>query len=210
MNNTIINALNWRYATKKYDTTKTVSPQDLETLIESLHLSPSSFGFQPWKFFVISNPELKQNLAAQSQPSVGQASHIIVCAAKKTLTPMDIDNWMREISEQRGVSIESLAGYAEMSKGYSQSKTQDEIFSWNARQVYIALGFLLETSALLGIDATPMEGFNPEKFDELLGISDSDYTSVVICPIGYRAQDDAYANVKKVRYPKDSIITVIE
>lgn len=204
----LIDALNWRYATKAYDKTKKISDADWATLEESLLLAPTSFGLQPFKFIVVTDPELREKLkgAAWGQPQVTDASHLVVFAHKKTLTDADVEHYFDRIVEVRGVSRESLNDYAGMVKGSAQRAVDGGYVEiWNSRQAYIALGFLLETAALLGIDASPMEGFDPAAFNEILGLTD--YSAVVIAAVGYRdAANDWLAALPKVRFEKDELI----
>ena len=204
----VLDRLNWRYAAKAYDKSKKVSGSDLKLLEEAMLLAPSSFGIQPYKILVISDPALRERLgpAAYNQPAVTEASHLIVFAYKKTLTVEDIDGFVGRIAEVRGQTRESLAGLEEAVQGaVKRSIDGGNIETWNSRQAYIALGFLLETAAILDIDATPMEGFDPKQFDEILGLTD--YSSVAIAAIGYRdADNDWLAKLPKVRKPKSELI----
>lgn len=204
----IIEQLNWRYAVKKYDPTKKVSDADWAVLEESLMLAPSSLGLQPYKFIVITDQAAKERLkpAVYNQPQITDASHIVVFAYKKTFDELDAERLINRIAEVRGQTRESLATLENTIKT-STKKASDGGYleAWNSRQPYIALGFLLETAALMGIDATPMEGFDPAAVNEGLGLKD--YAAVAIAAIGYRDADgDWLANLPKVRMPKDVII----
>ncbi len=205
---TILEQLNWRYATKSYDKTKKVSAEDWETLETALTLAPSSFGLQPYKFIVITDPELREKLkpAAWGQPQITDASHLVVFTYKKTLTDADIEHFVDRIVEVRGVPRETLTDYENIIKGSAkQAVDGGYIETWNSRQAYIALGFLLQTAALLNIDATPMEGFDAAQFNEILGLTD--YSAVALAAVGYRdAENDWLASLQKVRFPKDELI----
>ena len=204
----VLDRLNWRYAVKAYDKSKKVSEADLEILEEAMLLSPSSFGIQPYKVLVISDPDIREMLgrAAYNQPAVTDASHLIVFAYKKTLTDEDVDSFIGRIAEVRNQSRESLSGLETAVQGaVTRAVDSGSVGTWNSRQAYIALGFLLETAALLDIDATPMEGFDAEQFDELLGLTE--YSSVAVAAIGYRdAENDWLAPLPKVRKPKSELI----
>lgn len=207
----ILEKLNWRYAVKTYDKAKKVSDQDWETLENALMLAPSSFGIQPYKFIVVTDPETREKLkaAAWGQSQITDSSHLVVFAYKKVLTDADIEHYVERIVEVRGGSREDLADYENVMKG-SAKKAVDGgyIETWNSRQAYIALGFLLETAALLEIDATPMEGFDAAQFNEILGLTD--YSAVAVAAVGYRdAENDWLANLAKVRMPKDELIVRI-
>jgi nitroreductase len=204
----ILEQLNWRYATKSYDRTRKVSAEDWKALEQALMLAPSSFGIQPYKFLVITDPEIREKLkpAAYGQPAVTDASHLVVVAYKKSLTDADIEHFVDRITEVRGQARETLGDYENVMKGSAQKATAGGyIETWNSRQAYIALGFLLETAALLGIDATPMEGFDAPQFNEILGLDD--YSAVVLAAVGYRdAGSDWLASLPKVRMPERELI----
>lgn len=211
MGENILEKLNWRYATKAYDPTKRISGEDWKILEESLLLAPSSYGLQPYKFFVITDQATKEKLkpAAWGQSQITDSSHLVVFAYKKDLTDADVEEFVDRIVEVRGVSRESLQDYENVMKD-SAKKARDGgyIETWNSRQAYIALGFLLQTAALLGIDATPMEGFVPEQFNEILGLKD--YSAVALCALGYRDEEkDWLANLPKVRFPKEKMIETV-
>lgn len=208
---TILEHLNWRYATKNYDATKKISDADWETLEQSLILAPTSFGIQPYKFIVVTDQALKEKLkpAAWGQAQITDSSHLVVFAYKKTLSDADIDHYVERIVEVRGTPREMLAEYEGVMKNAAQNSVEaGTVETWNSRQAYIALGFLLETAALLKIDATPMEGFDAAQFNEILGLED--YSAVVICAVGYRnAEADWLANLPKVRFSKEELIQKI-
>ena len=203
----IVNQLKWRYATKMFDPSKKIPDADWKTLEQTLVLSPSSYGIQPWKFFVVSDAKQRQTLrgAAWNQSQVTDASHLIVFAVRKDLNAGDIDRYVARISEVRGVPVEALAGYRGMMVG-SLARPVEKVTDWSARQAYIALGGFLTVAALLGVDACPMEGFDSAKFDEILGLGDKGYASVVIATAGYRAADDASAKYPKVRFATEEVV----
>lgn len=206
----ILNQLHWRYAVKKFDGSKKI-PADLwQTLEETLVLSPSSFGLQPWKFFVVKNPELRKKLqaVAWNQSQIVDASHLVVFAAKKNLNAEDVRRFISLTADVRKVPKESLAPYQGMMEGFV-AKPPLDINEWAARQVYIALGNFLTSAALLGVDACPMEGIDRAKFDEILGLDKKGYATAVVATVGTRAADDKYAEAPKVRYPKSQIIESI-
>lgn len=205
---TILEQLNWRYATKSYDRAKKVSAEDWEALEKVLTLAPSSYGLQPYKFLVITDPAIREKLkpAAWGQSQITDASHLVVFAYKKNLTDEDVDHFVDRIVEVRGTSREFLTDYENAMKGSAKGAREGGyIETWNSRQAYIALGFLLQTAALLGIDATPMEGFDAAQFNELLGLTD--YSAVAVVALGYRdAESDWLANLPKVRMPETELI----
>jgi nitroreductase len=199
MKEKILDVLNWRYATKKFSDRK-ASDEDLKILIESARLAPSSFGLQPFKIFVIANKEIREKIkeAAWNQSQVTDCSHLVVFCARKDVDESYIKNYIKLISETRGISEENLKGFEDMLIGFRKARSDEFISEWCKRQSYISLGFLLETAALMKIDACPMEGFSPEKVDEILGLEE--YTSVAFCALGYRDESDENASMKKVRF----------
>lgn len=200
--------LNWRYATKNFDPAKFVSQTDLNHLLESLRLAPSSFGLQPWKFVVIQDRKLRETLKpyAWNQSQVADASHLIVLCRLKKMDAAYVDNYIDQISQAREVSTESLSAYRQMMLGFLEKYSEAESAHWMMRQVYLALGVLLSECAARKIDACPMEGFEPEKFDEILKLEEQGLVSAVLCPVGYRTFDDKYASLKKVRFESHQVI----
>ncbi|HJW72284.1 MAG TPA: NAD(P)H-dependent oxidoreductase [Geothrix sp.] len=206
----LVQQLSWRYATKKFDPARKVSDADWGFLEQALILTASSYGLQPWKFIVVTDPALKTKLRAASwnQSQVEDCSHLVVFAAQQDVTEAGVDRFIARIAEVRGVSTESLAGYKGFMMGDLVHGPRHAIIKeWAARQAYIAMGNLLTSAAILGIDACPFEGIEPAKYDEILGLAGSGYATVAACPVGYRAADDKYASVPKVRFnAKDVII----
>ncbi len=209
----VLEQLNWRYAVKKFDPTKKIPESVWKVLEQSLVLSPSSFGLQPWKFFVVNNKEKREQLLPHSwgQKQVIDASHLVVLAIKKDLNEADVDRYIQRMSEVQNVPVENLAKFAGMVKGFiSKPPYHFEVDDWSTRQTYIALGFFMTAAAMLGVDTCPMEGFIPSKYDEVLGLSEQGYSSVVVCPLGYRAADDKYATSPKVRFPTEEMVEYID
>lgn len=204
----VLAQLKWRYATKRFDLARKI-PGDLwARLEEALTLSPSSYGLQPWKFFVVTDPAVRAKLApvAWNQAQITTASHLVVFAVRKNMGAADAQRLAARTAEVRGVPVESVEAYKNMVAGAFSRLAPEQIDAWMARQVYIALGVFLTTAAMLGVDACPMEGFQPEKFDEILGLMEKGYGSVVLAAAGYRSPDDKNATLEKVRYPKDEVI----
>jgi nitroreductase len=204
----LISQLNWRYATKQFDPARKISPEDWAALEESLVLSPSSFGLQPWKFVIVTDQAVKERLveASRGQRTAADCSHHVVFAIKKDLGEADVDAFVERIVAVRETSHASLAGYrASMLEFVSNSKNGD-IHHWAARQVYIALGNFLTSAALLGIDVCPMEGIDRARYDTLLGLDKQGLNTVVVAAAGYRAASDKYAALKKVRFPKEDVL----
>ncbi len=197
----IIDALNWRYAAKAYDTTKKLSDDQVSTLIESIRLSPSSFGLPVYKVIHVKNPETREKLkaAAWGQTQVTDASEFLVFAAKTDIGEADVTEFIAEVSKVRNIPVEGLAEYAGMINGSISSRTAEENTIWAAKQAYIGLGIVLATAALEKIDASPMEGFDANQFDEILGLKELNLKSVVVVALGHRAENDTYATLPKVR-----------
>lgn len=211
-NEAIKGQLNWRYAVKKFDATKKVSDADFQILQDSLVLSPASYGLQLYKFVIVTDENVKKELLphAYGQSQVVDCSHLIVIASKDTTTIEDVDYLVERIIEVRGTPREMIAEYEGMMKGFVNGHDQDFLKAWNARQAYIALGFLMETAALKEIDTCPMEGFDPKEFSRILGLDKEGFTATVICPIGYRdSANDWLAALPKVRYPESKLVKTI-
>lgn len=208
---TALNQLQWRYATKKFDATRAISAADWSTLEQALILSPSSYGLQPWKFVVITDPVTKAKLPPISwgQMQVVEASHVVVFAIKRDLSEADIDQYLARIVEVRGGSVEALAGFRGMMVG-SLLKSGMNLTHWASLQAYIALGQFMTTAAMLGIDTCPMEGIQPAKYDEVLDLQRLDYQTVVACVAGYRAADDKYAAMPKVRFDAADVVLRVD
>ncbi|MGD1864838.1 MAG: NAD(P)H-dependent oxidoreductase [Phormidesmis sp.] len=209
----ITDVLNWRYATKKFDPDKKISDEDWKALEQSLVLSPSSFGMQPWKFFVVRNPKTREELKPLSwgQSQITEASHLVVLAIKNDVGVDDIEPYISRMSEVRDVPVEKLEGLVNAIKGYLEEPPFPlQPDKWSAKQVYLALGFFMYSAALLGIDTCPMEGFVPTDYDRVLGLQDKGYSAVVLCTAGYRAKDDKTADMAKVRYGTEKIVEYID
>jgi nitroreductase len=209
---TVLKQMQWRYATKKFDPNKKISDTDWKVLEQAMVLSPSSYGLQPWKFFLVSDPDIRAKLPALSwnQTQVVEASHLVVMAIRKNLGIEDIDRYLERIVEVRGGTLDALAGYKKMMVGGLVPPKGFDINAWATQQVYIALGTLMTAAAMLGIDSCPMEGFQPAAYDELLGLPAMGYGSVVLCPLGYRAADDKYAETPKVRFKTEDVVMEIK
>ncbi len=204
----LLDRLNWRYATKQFDPTRKINAQDWATLEDALLLTPSSGGLQPWKFIVVTDPAVRAKLspASYGQPQIANASHLVVFAAKRNFNEADVDAFISRAAATRGVSIESLAPFRDMLVGgIVRAMDEQARDAWARNQAYIALGNLLTSAALLGIDACPMEGFDRAQYDEILGLKAQGYASAVIATVGYRAATDQSASAPKVRFPKEQV-----
>ncbi len=209
-NEIIHKQLNWRYACKKFDPTKIIREQDWNILTESLRLSASSYGLQPWKFIVVQTPEIRKQLQDQSygQTPVTEASHFVVLTYKETLDEAHIDLHIAEAAKARGVEPASLEKYRNLMVGDLIKGPRFETIKWWAqRQVYIAMGSILTTAAMMEIDTLPMEGLNAAGYDKILGLEGSGWKTLAAVACGYRAEDDKYQHSKKVRFPAADVIT---
>ncbi len=205
----LLRQLRWRYATKKFDPTRKIDQKDWETLEEAIVLSPSSYGLQPWKFIVVTNSHVREQLRAVSwnQPQVVDASHLLVFAIKKDLCTADVERYIERIAEVRQAPLDSLGAYKQMMNGFVRQAGKGlDINAWSARQLYIALGLFLTSAAMLGIDACPMEGIDGAKYDEVLGLDKKGFHTLCVATAGYRAADDDYARAPKVRFAKTQVI----
>lgn len=209
-NETLLHQLRWRYATKQFDPAKQISAADWATLEESLVLTPSSFGLQPWRFVVVTDSATKEKLvpASWDQRQVADASHVVVFAIKKDLGANEVDRYLSRIAAVRGVNASSLQGFRDVLLGFlAQPADQFNVNFWSTRQAYIALGNFMTSAALLAIDTCPLEGIEPARYDEILGLNRDGYQTVVVAAAGYRANTDKYATLPKVRFAPEEVIT---
>ena len=209
--NTYIEDLNWRYATKKFDSGKEVSQEDLNSILESLQLTASSYGLQPYEIIVIKNEEVREKLkvAAWNQSQITDASYLLVFANLTHINEAYVNNYLDNIANTRNMSREELKGMEDMIKSTTLKLPAEEQNTWAAKQAYIGLGNLLSAAANLKIDACPMEGFNAADFDEILGLKEKNLTTAVIAPIGYRSDEDQYQHLAKVRKSKSDLFNII-
>ncbi len=207
----LIEKLNWRYAAKRLNG-QIIPEEKLNTILEAIKLSPSSAGLQPYKVIVVSDKAKKEEIFknAAPQPQIPDASHLLVFAAWEKITAEQVATYINLIAETRGVSLESLAQFQNNINGGILSRSEEVNFNWAARQAYIALGHAVVAAATENIDATPMEGFNATKLDEILGLNEKGLRSVVIMTLGYRDdQNDALAGAKKVRRSNEELFIAV-
>jgi len=204
----LLTALNWRYATKAFNPEARIPAETWAVLEAALVLTPSSFGLQPWKFIIVDSPALREQLLphAWGQKQIVQASHLVVFTIVKRVDEAFIDTYLARQAQVHGVPLESLAKYRNVVVNHLKGFDENQLQDWAVRQSYIALGNLMTSAAVLGIDTCPLEGFIPAKFDEVLNLSASGLASSVLCALGYRADSDKYASSPKVRFPADSVI----
>ncbi|MGE5364807.1 MAG: NAD(P)H-dependent oxidoreductase [Bacteroidota bacterium] len=204
----LLEALNWRYAVKRMNG-KRVPDEKVDRILDAARLSPSSMGLQPYSIIIIDDADFRKQLqpAAYNQPQITEGSHVLVFAAWDDVTAQHVDDYINNIAETRGVSPESLEAFRNSLMNIVNGRTPAEKSEWAARQAYIALGTAITAAAMEQVDATPMEGFNPEELDRILGLKSMGLKSAAILVLGYRdADNDFLANAKKVRRPKDEFI----
>lgn len=208
---TFLENQNWRYATKKFDATKKITDADLAFLKEAIRLSTSSYGLQPYKVFIIENPELRAKLVAASygQAQVADASHLLVFANELNFGAAGIDQFATTICKTRELPLEAIQGYVDYMKGNITGLPEDVRNIWTAKQTYLALGNLLNAAAELHIDVTPMEGFIPEQVNEILGLDKLGLNATLLAPIGYRHTEDATQHYKKVRKSNEELFITL-
>jgi len=207
----LLATLEWRYATKAFDTRK-LPEATWAALEESLRLTPSSFGLQPWKFLVVTDPAVRAKLRPVSwnQSQVTDASHLVVFARRTEMTEADVDEFFRQIVTERQADAAALEPYRQMMiGGVVKGKDAAGQKEWAARQLYIALGQLMAAAAALAVDTCALEGIDPAAYTEILGLKGTGYEVVVACAVGYRSPADKYAGAKKVRFPKARVISSI-
>lgn len=201
-------ALRWRYATKAFDN-RPIPADQWKTLEQSLQLAPSSYGLQPWKFFIVADPAKRALLRPHSwgQSQVTDASHLVVFTRQTSVTEADVQAFFDQMVSERRADPSKLEPYRQLmvdnvAKGMSAERQRE----WAARQVYIALGQFMTAAAVLGLDTCPLEGIDPAKYDEILGLKGTRYETVVACAAGYRSAEDKYAGLAKIRRPLDQVV----
>jgi nitroreductase len=202
---------NWRYATKKFDATKKISNEDLASLKEAIRLSASSYGLQPYKVLIVENPDLRAQLQPVSwgQSQIVDASHLLVFANIINFGEKEIDATINNMATTRNLPLEALQGYGDFMKSKLVSLPEDVKNTWTSKQTYLALGNLMNAAAELKIDVTPMEGFEPEKYNEILGLEKLGLNASLVATIGYRHEEDATQHYAKVRKSEEELFVTI-
>ena len=203
-----IDNLKWRYAVKKFDHHKILSDNQINILKQAFNLTASSYGLQPIKLVVVKNKDIQKELVLHSwnQQQVSQASHLLVICVDTKLDETDVEKYFERVKEIRNTPDEIINSFKEYLKTTISGKTTEDLLSWGKNQAYLALGNLLTVCANEKIDSCPMEGFIPEKYDEVLGLKEKNLSSVLVLPVGYRAEDDIMTHQKKVRKNIDEIV----
>ena len=209
--NTFIENQNWRYATKKFDPTKKISADDLNTLKEAIRLSSSSYGLQPYQIIIVENPELRARIQPVSwgQSQVVDASHLIVFANETAVSEKKIEHYLDLICKKRNLPHGSMKGYGDYMKSVLLKLSPEEFKIWTSKQTYLALGNLLNAAAELKIDTTPMEGFVPEQVNEILGLDKLGLNASLLATIGYRHQEDSNQFNAKVRKSNEELFITL-
>jgi nitroreductase len=203
----IVDALKWRCAVKKYDATKKISASNWQLLEDALQLSPSSFGMQPYRFVIVTDQKLKDELtpACFNQTQISTCSHFVVFARTNDVSVETVDQYLALIAKTRNVPLDSLQFHGDMMRNYVKSQTPEKLADWAAKQAYIALGVLMTAASALKIDNSPMEGIVPAEVDRILKLQEKGCSSLFACALGYRAEDDKYAQLAKVRFPQKEL-----
>lgn len=205
----LLQALQRRYAVKVFDPARSIPETIWASLEQAIVLTPSSYGLQPWKFLVITSATLKEELRPFSwnQSQITDCSHLVVFLRKREVSEADIQQLLQCTASTRGVTQESLTSYGDLiRKDLIEGPRSKAINAWSANQVYIALGNLLTSTAFIGIDSCPIEGFSPADYDRILQLEHTPYQSTVVCACGYRSEADRYGSLPKVRYPISELI----
>ncbi|WP_423737146.1 NAD(P)H-dependent oxidoreductase [Chitinophaga caseinilytica] len=207
----ILEKLNWRYAVKKFDPTKKLNEAQLERVLEATRLSASSYGLQPYKVIVVKDPAVREALKAVSwnQPQITDASHLVIFARYDELKDAHVNNYIDRIAGARNLQRNDLEGFENVMKGTVSRLSEDAAAVWTSKQAYLALGTLLTASAVEGIDACPMEGFDAAAYDEILGLKGKNLRTVVVAAIGFRAEEDGMQHAKKVRKPLEDFVELV-
>ena len=207
----VVESLSWRYATKRFDPALKITPEVWEQLEQALVLSPSSFGLQPWKFVVITDQKIKDQLPAisygQKQPA--ECSHLVVICRLKELTVEYVHQYAEHTAQTRGVPVKTVGDFTKMMLGCVESRTHGQLCAWMEKQCYIALGTLMTTASILGVDNCPMEGLNQDEYDKLLGLDKLGCHAIVMCALGFRSAEDKYGTLAKVRFPAANTVIKI-
>lgn len=207
----LIENLSWRYATKKFDTSKKVSDSDIETIKEAISLSATSYGLEAYKVLIVKDENLRQELlpASWGQSQVADASHLMIFCNFNKVTPEYIDQYVDLKSNVQGIPSENLRGYGDFMKKTIGSFPEETTRTWTAKQTYIAMANAMAACAELKIDSCPMEGFDAAKYNEILGLDAKGLSAALVLPIGYRSEEDQTQHGKKVRKPLTDLFEVV-
>ena len=197
----IIDSLNWRYATKKFDSKRKLSYSQINILKKAFNLTASSYGLQPIKLVVISNQKIKNNLLkfSMNQQQVIQCSHLLIICVESNINKSYIETYFKRVIDIRKTDPIVLESFKKSIINEFNDMSNTSILNWSINQAYLALGNLMTVCSVEGIDSCPMEGFLPEKYDEILDLKSKNLKSVLVMPVGYRSVNDKFSSFKKVR-----------
>ncbi len=197
----IIDSLNWRYATKKFDSKRKLSKNQINLLKTAFNLTATSYGLQPIKLVVISNQEIKNSLleSSMNQQQVVQCSHLLIICIESNINKSYIESYFKRVVDIRKTDPAVLESFKKSIINEFNDMSNTSIINWSKNQAYLALGNLMTVCSVEGIDSCPMEGFLPEKYDEILNLKSKNLKSVLVMPVGYRSVDDQFSSFKKVR-----------
>lgn len=192
---------NWRYATKKFDASKIVASKDIDFLKEAVRLAATSYGLQPFQVLIIETQEIKEQLKSASwgQSQITDASHVFVFANKTEISDEFVDDYIKNTSETRDIPIENLKQYGSFVKKTIVKMNSETLSNWTSKQTYIALGNLLNAAAEIKVDTTPIEGFDPKQYNEILGLTQKGLNATVVAAVGYRSEEDNTQHLGKIR-----------
>jgi nitroreductase len=207
----LIENLNWRYATKKFDSSKKVSESDIATIKDAISLTATSYGLEAYKVLIVENEKLRQELlpASWGQTQVTEASHLLIFCNFNTVSPEYIDGYVQLKSDVQGIPTENLTGYGDFMKKTIGSFPEEVTRTWTAKQTYIAIGNAMAACAELKIDSCPMEGFDAAKYNEVLDLDSKGLSAALVLPIGYRSDEDQTQHGKKVRKPHTELFETV-
>ncbi|AEE20886.1 hypothetical protein JM84_1781 [Dokdonia sp. Hel_I_63] len=204
----VIEALKWRYATKKFDNTRMLPDSKIEIIKNAFNLTATSFGLQPVRLVVVSNKEKQEALVplSMNQRQVADASHVLIFCIEKQVDEHYVESYFDNVKEIRNTPEEIIKPFKNYLLDHFKKATNAENDLWASKQAYLAMGNLLTVCAIEEVDACPMEGFTPEGYDKFLGLTEIGLQSVLVLPIGYRAEDDMFSTMKKVRKSLDNAV----
>lgn len=202
---------NWRYATKKFDASKIVASKDIDFLKEAVRLAATSYGLQPFQVLIIETQEIKEQLKSASwgQSQITDASHLFVFANKTEISDEFVDDYIKNTSETRDIAIENLKQYGGFVKKTIAKMDSETLSNWTSKQTYIALGNLLNAAAEIKVDTTPIEGFDPKQYNEILGLTQKDLNATVIVAVGYRSEEDNTQHLGKIRRTTEELFITL-
>ncbi len=208
--NLFLQDLSWRYAVKLFDSTKKLEPNQLDFVLESFRLAPTSFGLQPYKLIVVQDQAKKRELFEKGgkQPQFKDCSHLLVFCAITNIDTSYVDRYINHIVSTRNIEPSFLEGFKKSIMGFVENSSLEQILAWSKNQAYLALGVVLSACAVARIDACPMEGFDADQFSKILNL-DNNLLPVVLCAIGFRDENDEFAKMKKVRFDLEDLVQIV-